>query len=218
LVALAGTLVFQTASDYYLPAVGSMVNRVVLPASMAYVCLFVALLGIGFELVRRFTSRVWVAAVIVAIVAVASGLHQLRLSSTHQEHWEASWTEQQTALPGFEAAVRGLPENSQVIGFGVANYEPEFIPIFAAPWDLKGALIYETELNPPQATPLTGTSVEPCKPLEVAPAGTETYLYDEPGEPLFFINAATGTAVRVKSAAVCRRVISEWGTPPFVLG
>ncbi|HEY1854811.1 MAG TPA: hypothetical protein VGG40_09515 [Solirubrobacterales bacterium] len=214
-VAGAATLVFQTANDLYRPEVGSLFNRVVLPASIAYVCVFIALLGIGFELVRRYTSRTWAALLLVVAVVLASGWHQLRISSTHKEHWEAAWAEQKKALPGYEAAVRGLPVHSRIVGFGAPTWVPEFIPIFAAPWDLKGALSYETDLRPRQASPMISTSTEPCRPQGVVPEGTGTFPYEAPGEPLYFIDATSGTAIQIRSEADCKRVVARWGVPPF---
>jgi hypothetical protein len=216
--ALAATLVFQTANDFYLPETGSTFNRVVLPGSIGYVCLFVALLGIAFELIRRYISRAWAAVAVVIVIVLLSGWHQLRMSSTHKEHWEASWTEQEKALVGFDAAVRGLPENSRIIGFGVPNYEPEFIPIFAATWDLDGALEYTTRLSPSSVMPMTATSTMPCRTDDVAPEGVEALPYDVPGEPLYFIDAVSGTAVHVDSRAVCVRAIAKFGIPAFFAG
>jgi hypothetical protein len=217
-VALAGTFVFQTANSFYLPQTGSTFNRVVLPGSIAYVCLFVALLGIAFELVRRYVSRAWAAPAVVIVIVLLSGWHQLRMSSTHKEHWEASWIEQEKALVGFEAAVRGLPAHSRIVGFGVPNYEPEFVPIFAAPWDLDGALEYTTRLSPSSVIPMTATSTMPCRTHAVAPEGVEALPYDLPRKPLYFIDAVSGTAIHIDSRADCLRAIGQFGIPAFFAG
>jgi hypothetical protein len=216
LVAGAATFVFQTANDLYRPQVGSLFNRVVLPASIAYVCLFVALLGIVFELMRRFTSRVWAAVLVVAVIAFASGWHQVRISSTHKQHWNASWTAQQAAIPGYDAAAQGLPRQSRIIGFGVPNWESEFIPIFAAPWDLKGMLTYTTDLAPVTASPMTTSTT--CGPRGLLVEGTETFPYEVPGEPLYFLDAASRGAVHVKTQAACERAVAKWGIPPYFAG
>jgi hypothetical protein len=214
-VAVAATLVFQTANDLYRPETGSLFNRVVLPASIPYICVFVALLGIAFELIRRYTSRTWAGVALVVLVVAVSGWHQLRLSSTHKEHWERAWSEQQAALPGFEEAVRGLPEHSLIVGFGAPTWVPEFIPVFASPWDLKGALRYQTALRPHRASSMNSMAPEPCRAEGVVPEGAGTLPYEEPGEPLYFIDAKTGTAIRVRSEAQCDAVIEKWGLPPF---
>jgi hypothetical protein len=216
-VGLAGTLVFQTANDFYLPATGSTVNRVVLPGSIAYVCLFVALLGIAFELVRRYTSRTWAAVVVVVVIVALSGWHQLRMSSAHKEHWEASWVEQEKALAGYDKAVRGLPDGSRIIGFGVPNYEPEFVPIFAAGWDLAGALEYTTELAPSMVIPMPGLTTRPCGADAVTPEGVEPIPYQAPGQPLYFIDT-DGSAIHVNSQADCLRAVGKFGIPPYVAG
>lgn len=212
---LAATLVFQTANDLYLPQPGSLFNRVVLPASIAYVCVFVALLGIVFELVRRYTSRAWAAIVVVAVLALGSGWHQLRVSATHIEHFDDAWTEEQAALPGFQAAASKVPRGSRLIAFGAPTWEPEFVPIFAAPWDLLGALRYTTDAEPTQVSPMTALSPEPCTAAGVVPEGTATFPYSVPGEPLYFIDATSAAAVRIRSEADCKRMLKKWGVPPY---
>ncbi len=214
-VGLAGTFVFQTANDFYLPQTGSTINRVVLPGSIAYVCLFVALLGIAFELVRRYTSRTWAAAAVVIVIVALSGWHQLRMSSTHKENWEASWIEQEKALAGYDKAVQGLPDQSRIIGFGVPNYESEFIPIFAATWDLDGALEYTTDLLPSIVMPMNGLTTTPCGPVAVTPEGVEPLPYEVPGQPLYFIDGG-GTAIQVDSRMDCVRAVKKFGIPPYV--
>ncbi len=217
-VGLAGTLVYQTANAFYTPSVGSLFNRLVLPASIAYVCIFVALLGILFELLQRFTPWAWVAVVVVALIALVSGWHQLRISTSHKQHYEDSWLEQQKGLEGYEVAVQGLPDHSRIIGFGVPTWEPEFIPVFSAPWDLKGALQYRTGLGVRKASPMMATDPEPCEAAGVVPEGTQTFRYKVPGEPLYFIDAPSRTAVRIESAAECRAAVEKFGVPPFFAG
>jgi hypothetical protein len=139
------------------------------------------------------------------------------MSSAHKEHWQASWVEQEKALAGYDKAVQGLPDGSRIIGFGVPNYEPEFIPIFASSWDLEGALEYTTDLRPSIVMPMLGLTTEPCGAHAVTPEGVEPLPYDVPGQPLYFIDGG-GTSVRVKSRADCLRAVEKYGIPPFVTG
>jgi hypothetical protein len=49
----------------------------------------------------------------------------------------------------------------------------------------------------------------------VVPEGTGTFPYEAPGEPLYFIDATSGTAIQIRSEADCKRVVARWGVPPF---
>lgn len=211
-IAGASTFAFMTADDIYVPQMGSAFNRVVLPASIAYVCLFVALLGLGYEILRRFVPRP-LAATAVALVALGSAWHQLGISSEHKRAWEASWSEQETALAGYGAAVRGLPLESRIIGTGVPIWEPGFIPVFAASWDLWGAIHYTTAVEPPVASPLFPTMV--CGRRGMVLDGAPFTPYRAPDQPLYFLNTG-GRAILVDSRASCERTIERWGYPPYM--
>jgi hypothetical protein len=216
-VGVAATFVYQTANALYAPEVGSLFNRVVLPAAIPYVCIFVALLGIGAELIVRFVRPRWLAgAAIVAVVAV-SCWHQLRISTDHKREYENSWIEQQRALPAYEAAVRNLPEGSRIFNFGTPIWEPEYIPIFAATWDLKGALRYTTGLNAALVTPFLPLMT--CGPEGIINEEVPYAAYRVLGQPLYFIDTQNGgTAVRVNSKASCEAELAKWGYPPFTAG
>jgi hypothetical protein len=211
--ALGATFVFQTANDLYIPQVGSLFNRVVLPASIPYVCILVALLGIGYELIRRFVKQAWIAAAAVVAVALLSGWHQLRISADHKSKWESSWQEQLAAIAGYDAAAQGLPEHSRIVGFGVPTWEQNFIPILAAPWDLRGMIAYTTPVEPPVASPLVSTMT--CGPSGMVLEGVPFTAYRQPGSPLYFLEAINREAVRVDSRAQCKALVAKWGRPPF---
>jgi hypothetical protein len=212
-IGLAGTLVYQTANDLYLPHVGSLFNRVVLPASIAYVCAFVALLGIAYELIDRFVGRHSVAATVIAVILLLSAWHQIRISSDHADLWEASWAEQKVGIAAYDDAAAGLPEHSRFIGFGLPIYEPEFIPILAARWDLRGAINYTTPISSRTAAPfLPGMS---CGVRALVIQGRQFTPYEAAGEPLYFLDAASREAVLVSSQDDCRRLVERWGRPPI---
>jgi hypothetical protein len=212
-VAGASTFVFLTANDLYAPQMGTLSNRVTLPGTIAYVCVFVALLGFGYEIVRRFVPPPWVAGLAVVVVALGSAHHQLLISTQHKREWEASWSEQKKALAGYDTAARGIPQQSRIIGLGAPIWEPEYIPIFAAPWDLRGAIDYTTAVDPPSATPLVPTMF--CGHRGMVLEGVPFTPYQTPAEPLYFLDAASGEAARVANEAQCRRTIARWGRPPF---
>lgn len=212
-IGLAATFVFLTANDLYYPQVSGTFNRVVLPASIAYVGVFVALVGLGFEIVRRFAPLRHAAVAAVTLVVLATGIHQFRISSDHKRAWESSWNEQQVALDGYAQAVRGLPPQSRVVGFGTPIWEGGFVPIFSASWDLGNAIDYTTSFEPSAASPLVPNMT--CGRRGLTYDGILSMPYRTPGQPLYFIDSTRRTARLVSSQVECRQAIASLGRPPL---
>jgi hypothetical protein len=212
-VAGISALSFVTANDLYLLDLDGLFNRLNLPGSFAYACAFVALLGLIYELVRRFVPRRGFAVLVVGVLVAVSAWHQLGISAEHKRAWEVSWSEQKTALAGYRVAVRGLPSDARLIGMGAPLYEDGFIPVFAASWDLQGAIAYTTAVKPPDAMPLDPTLQ--CGASGLVSGGVVEMPYRAPGQPLYFISAQRRAAIAVNSQTGCKRVIAQWGRPPF---
>ncbi len=212
-VAGASALSFLTANDLYVPQLSGTFNRLNLPGSVAYAGVFVALLGLGYEIIRGLVPLRGLAVAAVSVVALGSAWHQLGVAADHKRVWEASWSDQQAALAGYRVAVRGLPSDARVVGMGAPLFEREFVPVFAATWDLQGAIDYTTAVNPPLAVPLVPALV--CGPSGLILAGAPLTPYRVPNLPLYFISAKRRRAQRVDSQAGCDSVISRWGRPPF---
>lgn len=214
-IAVAGisALSFLTANDLYLLDLDGTFNRLNLPGSFAYACAFVALLGLVYELVRRFLPRRGFALAAVGAIAAASVWNQLGISSAHKRAWEVSWSEQRTALAGYRVAVRGLPSDARLIGMGAPLYEDGFVPVFAATWDLQGAIAYTTAVKPPAAMPLDPALQ--CGASGLVSNGAVQMPYRVPGQPLYFIDAQRRAAIAVDSQMGCKSAIAQWGRPPF---
>ena len=206
------TLTFITANSYYIPASYSTFNRLNLPATVPYALGFVALLGLLYEVLGESRVLRWCAPVVVGVAVVAVGVHQLRVSDTHKGAWETSWKQQQIALAGYRKAVRGLPNDSRILGFGTPEWEQGYVPIFAATWDLRGALDYTTHVDPPAAAPFAGGAV--CAPTGVTVYGVMEMPYAG-STPLFAVSSVLDEAVPVGSQAACQQVVDRWGTSPF---
>jgi hypothetical protein len=213
ILALAATFVYLTSNDLYVPQLGSTYNRMILPASIAYVGIFVGLVGAGYEIVRRFVPLRFAGIAAVGAMVLASGFHQLRISSDHKRAWEASWNEQELALEGYAQAVRNLPEESRLIGFGAPIWESGFIPIFASDWDLRNAIAYTTSFQPAAAQPMFPGIT--CGRRGLRENDILLIPYRMSGKPLYFISSTRRSARPVRSQIQCRRAIAAWGRPPF---
>jgi hypothetical protein len=208
--AVTASLVFITANDLYLPVLGGTFNRLNAPGALAGCVAFVALLGIAYELARRLVPLRGFAIALVALVAALAVVHQLGISAEHKRAWEDSWDEQTQALAGYRAALRDVPRDADIVGFDTPVWEHGFVPVFAATWDLRGAIAYTTGRDPVAATPLT--SAVACGPDAVLIGGTPSMAYA--GEqPVYFVSPARRMAVRIASQPACDRQIARWGRP-----
>lgn len=213
------TLTFITANDLYLPALDGTFNRLNLPATLPYVVVFIALVGMAYESAVRIATLAGVASLrwamggVLALVVLAVGIHQLRISGYHRGAWERSWRAQQTALAGYRRAVAGLPRNSRILGFDTPEWEAGYVPVFAASWDLRGAIDYTTKLDPPAATPfVAGTQ---CKATGVVAPGGVPMAYSSPKHPLYAVSPSRDKAVALRSRDACVRVSKRWGPVPL---
>jgi hypothetical protein len=209
----AGALVYLTANDLYVPVVDSIFNRLNVPGSFGYAAMAVAVLGATYEVLRALRLPSPVVALLLALPIAASTVHQLGISDEHIRSWEASWNDQQQALHGYRIALRHVPRRSEIIGFDVPIWERGFVPVFAAGWDLRGAIDWETAVNPPVAYPLVPTLT--CGRAGVVEGTAVIASYAQPGEPLYFVSPKRRAAVRVTMQRTCEQTIAKWGRPPF---
>jgi hypothetical protein len=209
----AGALVYLTANDLYVPQVSGTFNRLNVPGSLGYVAMAVAILGVAYEVLRTLKLSRPVATGLVALAVTGSAIHQLGVSADHIRSWEASWSDQQQALAGYRAALRGAPHTAQIIGFDVPIWERGWVPVFAASWDLRGAIDYETPVNPPVAYPLVPTLT--CGSTGMVEGGSLIAPYNRYGAPLYFVSPKRRAIVRVERQSRCEQMILKWGRPPF---
>jgi len=173
--------------------------------------LFVALCGLLWTALAHWLQRAAATAVVsVLVVGVAAGqvAHELR----SQEAWATSWTEQTAALDKLRMLAPRLERNASVMSFGHPIWERGFIPVFAASWDLRGAIEFETRVDPPAALPFVDAAK--CGRTYVL-LGSTPYLQYRGSSPLWFVNLANGQSRRISSSAQCQAAIMAWGRPPF---
>ncbi len=211
-VAAAGALAYLTANDLYAPQVSGTFNRVNLPGSLGYVAMAVAIVGLVYAVLIQLKVPPPFAAGLVALVVAGSVDHQVGISRDHIGSWEASWHDQKQALSGYRVALRGIPHTADIVGFDTPLFERGYIPAFAATWDLRGALDYETNVDPTVASPLLPAF--DCGTAGVSEGTTTVLPYDDVMAPLYFVSPVRHLAIRVKNQSECELVIREWGRPP----
>jgi len=98
------------------------------------------------------------------------------------------------------------------MSFGHPIWEREFIPVFSASWDLRGAIDEKTRLDPRLALPFLDAAA--CGPSGVLLSGTPYSAY-RGADPLWFVNLKTGESRHIATAAECNAAVTAWGRPPF---
>lgn len=213
-MAVACALAFLTANDLYVPTVDGTFNRLNLPATLAYAAAFVALLGLAYEVLRRVARQRWLALAVLTAGVVAVSVHELQVSSTHNRAWEASWQQQTAALAAYRPALAHLIPSSRILGFDTPIWEQGFVPVFAASWDLRGALDYTTHIDYPRVIPDVPGQVS-CGPTGILVGGAPFTPYLRPGEPLYAVSPRRGLAVPIDSQSSCDQITARWGQNPF---
>lgn len=204
---------YITANTLYEPAPYSLFNRLNIAAAPAYCLGFVALLAalvVALKALARARDG-WRASALapIGVVAVLAALvvaSDYGYSRATQRSYGLSWKAQDVAMRGIRRAVANLPDRSaDIVSFGHPVLEQRFIPVFAASWDLRGAIDAETRDNPPVASPfLPGWG---CSPTGVSNGVTTWASYT--GTPIWFVDAKTGAALRVMSQVGCQRALKH---------
>ena len=210
---------YITANDYYVPDPGSLFNRLNLAAALAYCLGFVAVLAtIGVALRALLGGRLSAsgATALAAGAVTAAGLavvvHQYGYSRDSQSYYNRSWSAQNVALRGIKTALANVPErNATIVSFGHPVWEPRFIPVFAADWDLRGAIDDVTAHDPVRAMPWSGLT---CGEDAVM-RGTEHWGPYDGTSAIWFVDATTGAARRVSSRAECEQAAQQLTPLPF---
>jgi hypothetical protein len=217
---------YVTAVAYYTPAPDSLVNRMNIVAAAAYCLGFVAVLAAFATAVealtpRRFAQRRVVAISVAGILAAVVLVDQYDYSRGDQRSYALSWTAQTKALRGIRRAVAplaGTPE--AILAFGEPLNEQRGIPVFAASWDLRGAIDATTSINPYLASPFFPswgcgvTGVIGWNGTVWEPYHQWWALYHH-WLPIWFVDATTARAIHVTSAASCRMALRQMTPLPY---
>lgn len=202
---------YVSANDTYVPDVFSTYSRMNLPGSVAAAVAFVAVLALLVEVGRGLRiPRLTAAAATVITIVLA--LHMLGLSSNHKRSWEEAWRVQEHALDGYRAALAPVDPRPAIIGFDVPMWEAGWIPVFATSWDLRGALDYETDVDPVRAVPAREGMV--CGPREVLFDEEPFAEYRSDEAPLWFVSPYREVAKRIRSQRQCQALVDRWGYAP----
>jgi hypothetical protein len=212
--ALAGVASILPANDYYVLVTTGTFNRLNAAAAPAYCLLFIALLALLFHGLAPWLSR-RVALAVVTLLGAVVVVSQVPVARDSQEAWAQSWREQTRAINALARLLpeAGVPRNASIVAFGIPVWERGWVPVFASDWDLRGAIDYSTDIDPPQAYSFIQDQAK-CGPAGVTFGGAALIRYRGPS-PLWFVNPALWQARPVQSRAQCEQLVATWGHAPF---
>jgi hypothetical protein len=209
LVMLAGCYaVFAPAENRYSPLATGTGDRVNILAAPAYatvvyaVCMLAGVLLVGR---RRRALRAGVPLVLASIVL--GGYVQRYLDV--QGDWNASHNQQQRVIRAVEAAIAHPPSRATIYTFGSPTYAGPGIPVFAARWDLRGALRIALHRPLLRAIPIRHIMRDwSCRPQWMSPARDQRSR--APYGAAYFVNTATGQATPIRSQAECVKQVPRF--------
>ena len=203
-VVLAGWAVLAPADPYYSPGVLGVGNRINVVAGLGLVLLAVALVRMAATLAfsalpadRRRASAV----VTVLVAAAIGGAYLDRLGADRGDWWRARRAEG-FVLGQLGVSIARPPAGSTVIARGFPFYQAPGVPVFAASWDLDGAvkLLWKDPSLVAWPSPPGGLL---CGAGGVAVAEVAANRPARYGRT-FLVDLARGTAVPIDSQRRCR--------------
>ncbi|HYZ91586.1 MAG TPA: hypothetical protein VFA34_04225 [Actinomycetota bacterium] len=172
-----------------------------------------ALTGVLAGRIRPSTR--WLPPAVTIALVLAIGASYLRTLSTDKAHWAEARTEADAVLNVLDSSVPSLPRDSTVYVFGARGQVAPGVHVFAAPWDLHGALTLNRADRTLAAYPvLEGGSLECGRtlitPHLTGPLGDFDLDPTEQSVPYglaYFVDVPTGSAVRPLSRRECRQAL-----------
>jgi hypothetical protein len=204
-VTVAGWGMLSSADLYYSPGQLGIGNRINALSGIGLSLLAVALARLGgtllFSALPR--DRRWLSGTLTVVVAVGIGGSYLHTVGNDRGQWWRARREQGVVLERVRGSMTHPPASSTVIARGFPLFSSPGVPVFAASWDLDGAvklLWHDPTLHAVPAGP--GGLGCGAAGVTVADITTVPASYRR----TFLVDVASGRAVRIDSARQCRQL------------
>lgn len=215
-VAVAGWIMFLPADPFYSPLSPGFGNRTNAISSVglvmaSYAC--VALLGtLPAVWVPRWRAAAVLAPAALAVVLLAGYTRDER---ERAQLWISANARARAVLDTVHRSAGRPPPGTAIYTFGAAGYVAPGVPVFAASWDLAGAVILHWRDPSLTGFPvLAGTSVGCAMGgVRVAGPGWAPGTGSRYGKSLF-VDVPSETAIRVDSRVTCRRAVARFAPGP----
>jgi hypothetical protein len=211
--------VFAPAAAYYSPGTIGLGNRVNAVASAGIVVAVYAVAMVAGTLVFRGLTRwrIW-AAGLAAVAAIALGVGYIQRVDDDKTAWAAATREQLHVERAVRQAVPRPPRGATLFTFGEPGWAASGVPIFAATWDLQGAvrMLYGDKtldgqpVIPPMSMVCTAKGLY-FNGLGYGPASARPYGL------AVLVDVPAGTAVRPMNRGQCQRAAGRYPVGPYAL-
>ena len=212
----AGWIVFAPAHWYYTPTTIGLANRVNVLSGLGIVLLVYAAFAVIGLLARRFVGPLrdhWIVVPIAAACVLAAGY--LQFLTVDKRNWEDSHELQAQLLASLKSHLPDPVHGATVFTFNWPGYASAGIPIFAAPWDLNGAIKVQWHDRSLAALPIIEGSTIACAPTGVVVDGPggEGMPVRRYGTAYLF-DVATGNLAQPRNRAECTNVAPSFKPGP----
>jgi hypothetical protein len=218
LLSAAGWAILIPADPYYSPLTAGLGNRSNVMAAFGIVLLVYSVAAVAGVLVFRGLPG-WRggAAGIAALAGVVIGWGYVDRTRDDIERWDMAYAEEQRILGLIRAGLPDPPDHSVVYLFGHPAFYAPGVPVFAAEWDLRGALKLVYRDPTLEGYPQMSGGMA-CTATTVYPTG-EGYGPAQGARygRAFFVDAQTSTVLRVTDRRVCRKALERFKPGPFEL-
>jgi hypothetical protein len=205
-VTIAGWVLLVFAGNYYAPLAAAIGNRINVLAAVGLplVAIGLARVGAALAFARAPRRRPVASAVLTIVMAVAVAGAYLDRVGADRGTWARASQQANRVVASVGTSMPRPPHGSTVMVRGFPLWEAPNVPVFAATWDLTGAVrLLWHDLS------LTGWPLS-AGGLHCAPAGASVSGIAGASRTLapyartFLVDASTGTSTRVTGVAACR--------------
>jgi hypothetical protein len=214
---------------YYSPGQVGVGNRI---NTMAGVCICVLAFSLAMVLVTlvgalvralagRFSHAARAPAAVAALVLAGFlAVGYARRIDTDKSTWAVATRLRRAELSVMHRAVPHPTSGTVIALFDVPAFSAPGVPIFAAPWDLDGAVSLTLRTSSLSAYPVLIGGPPVCSAIGVTPAGTGYTPQQEDGRygSVLFVDGRSGAVTRLADQAQCRAALLRLPIGPTLLG
>jgi len=208
LVATAAAYAAAVPSPHLSPLGPGQQNRAnVLGGIGLVVLLYAVLMLAALVACSRSRAPARAAGALVVLAALVIGAGDLRQVRADQRGWERSAVLQEYIVDQVEMAVGELPRGGTVYTFGAPAEAAPGVPVFAAVWDLAGALALRYNDPSLEGYPVLSGSRVDCGRDEVVLHNANDSFESQAASygPVYFVDVIGAQATRVADRRACRK-------------
>ena len=220
---VAAYAVYAPAGDYgYDPLLPGTGNRTNALAALPLAAIAYALGALLFLILARLPStraRRWVAIGPVVLGLALAGSYFVK-THQHADKWATAYRQALDTLQSMHKRMPAPPAGSMVVSFGQPIWESNGIPIWAASWDLDGAVATTYDDYAIDAIPaFPGTTIacgkDSAGPVDPTFAAYTSGAYSRPYGKLYLFSSTTGHWAAPRNRSQCQGLAGAFVPGPW---